>query len=305
MNLFIDRLRFLNQRCFRMLRLCQDKFMVNWPIKLALLLTCLVLPGLAAAESMPQQRIELAYDVYLGGFLAGSVDLTVEHGKGRYLISTTSRSHGLLDFLIELRRRNKSQGLFSDRQAKPTRNATTGSWAGQARSVEIKYDAGGEVRFTTSPSAEEDEREAVPPHHLPGTMDPLSALYQAILHLDKGTGCTGRSKVFDGRRRYDFQFEAMDGGRTDGPFYAGPASICRLRHIPISGFSRRTWLPRLTRPEWTDIWLAKLRDDLPPVPVRLQADAGLGAMVAHLVAIGGRKQPPGGTLLSENAARPE
>jgi len=88
-----------------MLRLCQDKFMVNWPIKLALLLTCLVLPGLAAAESMPQQRIELAYDVYLGGFLAGSVDLTVEHGKGRYLISTTSRSHGLLDFLIELRRR--------------------------------------------------------------------------------------------------------------------------------------------------------------------------------------------------------
>jgi len=279
--------------------------MVNWPIKLAVLLACLIPPSLAVGESLPQRRIELAYDVYLGGFLAGSVDLTTEQTDARYLITTTSRSHGLLDFLIELRRRNESQGLFIDHQVRPSRYVTKGVWAGEARSVEIDYGAGGAPRFTARPSAADDDREAVPPPHLRGTIDPLSALYQAILRSDKGAGCMGRSKIFDGRRRYDFEFEAIEGEQTHGPFYSGPARICRMRQIPIAGFSKRTWLPRLTRPEWTDIWLAKLHDNLPPVPVRLQADAGLGAMVAHLVAVGGRKQPPGSAALSGPVARPE
>ena len=288
-----------------MLRSCHVNIMVNWLIKLAALLACVVPPSLAAGGLVPEQRIELAYDVYLGGFFAGSVDLTTEQINARYLIATTSRSHGLLDFLIELRRRNKSQGQFMDHQARPSRYVTTGVRAGEARSVEIEYGADGDVRFTTRPSAAEDKREAVPPHHLRGTMDPLSALYQAILRFGKGAGCMGRSKVFDGRRRYDFQFETIDEGQTDGPFYSGLASICRVRQIPIAGFSKQTWLPLLTRPKWTDIWLAKLRDNLPPLPVRLQADAGLGVMVAHLVAVGGRKQPPGSAQLSNPEARPE
>ena len=97
--------------------------------------------------------------------------------------------------------------------------------------------------------------------------------------------------MFDGRRRYDFLFESVAGKPVEGPLYSGTTHVCRVRQIPIAGFSKAIWLPRLVRPEWTDIWLAKVRDDLPALPARLEADAGLGAMVAHLVAIGGRKNP--------------
>ena len=66
----------------------------------------------------------------------------------------------------------------------------------------------------------------------------------------------------------------------------------------IAGVSHRTWLPQFARPEWFDIWIAKVRDDLPLVPVRPRADLGIVDLVAHLVSIGGRKSPPGEGLPS-------
>lgn len=277
----------------KMVRLLDAIVIVKFAAAPALLAFCLFWSGLAAAESTAHRRIELAYDVYLGGFLAGSVDLTVEQHDGRYDIATTSRSHGLLDFLIEFRRRNKTVGRIVEQQAKPSRYVTEGIWAGRKRSVQIKYGVGDGLQFTARPNAAEDEREAVPARLLPGTVDPFSALYLAVFRSDGDDGCDGKSEVFDGRRRYDFLFETIGDGKPKGPFYSGPARICRVRQIPIAGFSKRTWLPRLVRPEWTDMWLAKPGADMPVVPVRLQAEAGLGDMVAHLVGIGGRTHPAG------------
>ncbi|MDP6688315.1 MAG: DUF3108 domain-containing protein [Alphaproteobacteria bacterium] len=277
----------------KMLRLFDAKIIVKYLAAPAILVFCLVWPRLAPAELIGQRHVELAYDVYLGGFLAGSVDLTVDHADGRYEIAATSRSHGLLDFLIEFRRRNKTTGKLIEQQAKPANYDAEGVWAGRTRSVQIEYGAGDRLRFTARPNAAEDEREAVPARLLPGTVDPLSALYMAVLRTGERDGCNGKSKIFDGRRRYDLRFETIGDGKAEGPFYSGLARVCRMRQIPIAGFSQKTWLPRLVRPEWTDIWLAKPGDNMPAVPVRLQADAGLGDMVAHLVAVGGRKQPPG------------
>lgn len=262
-------------------------------IILVIFASILALPGRAGSESAQRQRIDLAYNIYLGGFLAGSVDVTVEADEKQYRIFTVSRSHGVLDFLVKFRRRNNVLGRIAEQVAKPSKYAATGVWAGEARSVLIDYTEADGLRFTARPSASEDEREPVPPHLLPGTVDPFSALYQAILRYREGEECDGRSRVFDGRRRYDFLFEAVASRSLTGPLYSGPAQVCRVRQIPIAGFSERLWLPRLMRPEWTDVWLAKVRDDLPALPARLEADAGLGAMVAQLVAIGGRKYPPG------------
>ncbi len=271
----------------------QAKVASIYLIILALFAPSLALPGHAGSYSPRLQRIDLGYDIYLGGFLAGSVDLTIESDGKRYKINSASRSHGVLDILFNFRRQNDVLGQITGQTAKPLKYAATGVWAGEARSVSIIYMGENGLKFTARPNATEDEREPVPPHLLPGTMDPFSALYQAVLRYHEREMCDGRSQVFDGRRRYDFFFEAIIGGPVSGPLYSGPANICRVRQIPIAGFSRRAWLPRLMRPEWTDIWMAKVRDDLPALPARLEADAGLGAMVAHLVAIGGRKHPPG------------
>lgn len=276
-----------------MIRIFQIRRVFISLITLAFFAVAAPSPGHAGGDSARPQRIELAYNIYLGGLLAGSVDLRLESDGRHYSISSVARSHGLLDYLISFRRRNEVVGRFSERMAKPSTYAATGVWAGKTRSVQINYTAENELRFTAMPSALEDEREAVPPEQLPGTLDPFSAFYQAVLRHHAEGKCNGKSKVFDGRRRYDISFEAVGGRLVSGPLYNGAAQVCRVRQIPIAGFSQRVWLPRLVRPKWTDVWLVEVRDDSPALPVRLEADAGLGAMVAHLVAIGGRKYPPG------------
>lgn len=250
-------------------------------------------PGFAGSDSMPNQPIELAYNIHLGSFLAGTVDLTIESDGKHYRIHSDSRSQGMLDFLIGFRRRNNVAGRIIGINAEPTRYTAEGIWAGENRSVRIDYTTVNSLSFTARPSAAEDQREPVPTELLRGTVDPFSALYQAILGHHQGQGCAGRNGVFDGRRRYDFLFENLGSRPTAGPLFSGSARVCRLRQLPIAGFAQRTWLPRLVRPEWADVWVAKVRDDLPALPVRLEADAGLGVMTAHLVAIGGRKHPPG------------
>ncbi|MBL6952261.1 MAG: DUF3108 domain-containing protein [Alphaproteobacteria bacterium] len=253
----------------------------------------LALPGHAGSDLARSQRLELAYNIYLGGFLAGSVDVTIALDGKRYRINNVARSHGVLDLLVNFRRQNDVMGQIIEHAAMPSKYAATGVWAGEARSVLVNYSDASGLRFTARPSALEDEREPVPAKLLSGTVDPFSALYQAILRYEEGKKCDGTSKVFDGRRRYDFLFAAVASRPVAGPLFSGSAYVCRVRQIPIAGFAKHAWLPQLIRPEWTDIWVAKVQDDLPALPVRLEADAGLGSMVAKLVAIGGRKYPPG------------
>jgi hypothetical protein len=269
------------------------KYMSKNTVLWGIIALCLALPGRAKGDLAPAQHLELAYDIYLGGILAASADIVIESGGKRYRINSTAHSLGILDVLIGFRRQNEVLGRIIEKQTKPMKYAATGIWAGAERSVRIDYSAETGIRFTALPGAVEDEREAVPTHHLPGTVDPFSALYQALLrHLETGE-CNGRSKVFDGRRRFDFLFEAVGDLATTGPLYSGLAQVCRVRQIVIAGFSQRVWLPHLIRPRWVDIWMAKVHQDLPALPARLEADAGLGTMIAHLVAIGGRKHPPG------------
>ncbi|MBT3533070.1 MAG: DUF3108 domain-containing protein [Rhodospirillaceae bacterium] len=237
----------------------------------------------------------LAYDIFVAGILAGSVEIVAQSKSKTYRIETTARSHGFLDFLIEFRGQNEVHGRFLHGQAQPIEYKTKGIWAGEVRSVAIRYGVDGSVRYEARPSAAEDEREEVPQKQLPGTTDPFSALYQAILHRPKGATCDSRLAVFDGRRRFDILLEDLVGGAVAGPLYTGPARLCRARRKMIAGASRRTWLPQFARPTGIDIWLAPVQAGLPDLPVRMHADLGIADLVVDLVSIGGRKFPPGKT----------
>ena len=283
------------------------------PLVVFAVLLCAIIGGAAADTASPKQtyNVVLSYDVFLGGILAGTVDLNVARIGQDYDISSVSRSHGLLDFLIELRRQNGVSGRIEADRTYPNSYKTTGQWAGNNRSVQITYTGGAggaeanepknDVSFIAHPNAEDDEREVVPVTYLPGTKDPFSAMFEAVLRNEMAGSCAGSVKVFDGRRRYDLQAQSV--GKVDARAMAnrdriisilpGFVNICRITQNLIAGASKKKWLPRLARPKWTDIWLAKVRTELPALPVRLEADAGMGAMVARLVAIGGRRHLPG------------
>jgi hypothetical protein len=48
-------------------------------------------------------------------------------------------------------------------------------------------------------------------------------------------------------------------------------------------------LPVVAPIEVAELWLARLRPELPPIPLRLQAQTGFGAAVVRLTALNGAK----------------
>ncbi len=260
-----------------------------------------MVPGVARCDSVEFRTITLAYDVFIGGILVGSTDITLHAEAAGYRITSKERSHGFLDFLIAFRGRNEVHGIIMDGRPKPKAYNARGTWSGEVRTVAIQYGDDNRLRYQAFPNAENDQREPVPEHLLPGTTNPLSALYSAMTWASRSPRCGRREAVFDGRRRYDIILQELPGGATKGPFFTGAARVCRARRVMLAGASLRKWLPQFARPEWTNIWIATVRPDIPALPVRFQADLGIADMVGHLVAIGGRKHPPGGKDLDAAA----
>ena len=253
----------------------------------------IIYPNFPLADSSATKNLKLAYDVFIGDLLAGSADFEVNRGLERYVVENRVRSHGMLDFLLEYKGQNKVVGRIFPQGARPNYYEARSSWAGEQRIVEISYDAAGRLTYKAVPPAAEDDRDTVPAHLLPGTMDPMTAAFTAFTRVSRPTICNDILKIFDGRRRYDIYLSEVAGSETKGPQYSGYARVCRARQTVHAGTSRRIWLPRFSRPDWVDIWIASIRPDLPLLPVRIQADLGVADLVVHLVAIGGRKVPPG------------
>lgn len=222
--------------------------------------------------------IELAYDIHVGGLRAGAVEVAVELEAERYSVAAQTRSSGLVDALIGFRSEARSHGARREDELRPIAHAADNQWRGEARRVRISYD-GEDVVASAEPPAEQDDRDPVPPALTRGAVDPLTAALQTALAAQAGRPCEGRLEVFDGRRRYALHFE--DRQRE-------PAGLrCRIRLERIAGMSHDPWLPIFDPVETADLWLERLRPDLPPIPVRLEAETALGAAIVRLAALDG------------------
>jgi len=144
----------------------------------------------------------------------------------------------------------------------------------------------------------------VSPSQLKGSLDPAGAFLAVLARFDAGPGCGMRIPVFDGRRLREL-VGVTDGDGTGtlqadrySPF-AGPTVNCRVRLERKAGFK-----PRPDGQERKDIEvklrMARVFDEMPPVPVRLASDTGYGSFLAHLV----RAELHAGGLKRELRPRP-
>lgn len=243
------------------------------------------------AELSPVKNLQLAYDIFIGDMLAGSVDIYVNADLKRYIIEGRARSYGIFEFLSEYSAIYKVIGHLNSKGLHPESYKVLGSWAGKQRMVEISYELLGRMSYKTVPVAAEDDRDPVPTHFLLGTTDPMTAIFGAFYSNAGTMVCDNVLKIFDGRRRYNVHLSEIARIETKGPIYTGPARVCRARQTILEGASKRIWLSQFVRPKWTDIWIARVRADLPFLPVRIAADLGIADLVGHLVAIGKRNYP--------------
>jgi len=260
------------------------------------LLTVLVCSATATAQtqsSLPipaSRHLALTYEVYAGGIHTFTFDVGLTLEPEGYRISAAGGTRGFASWL------NKWDVTFAatGERMRPAGYVTVNSSQQPTKTMQLKFFEGGAFTVTRNlpDPIDEPTEEAELPAQLPANIvDPMSAALVAVQNLAASGQCEQTLPVFDGKRRYDISFH--DVGPAEMPksrigIYDGSAVVCGVSMKRISGFKR----PRHNDSQWEEnkdvpptLWLARVRQDMPPVPVRFTAALPLGSVVVHLTKV--------------------
>jgi hypothetical protein len=243
----------------------------------------------ARAEAAAARTVDLTYDVYLGGLHIFTLDVDMTLQPDRYRVTAEGGTQGMVGWLYGWQTRLAAEGLDRNGRIAPQRYDAVSNWQGNLRTVQLGFAEGGRYDLQQTPAPEPDpDIEGALPESLPeGIVDPLSLAVAASRALQENGRCDQTMPVFDGRRRYDLTLRHIDEATlppNDYSIYHGPAVRCSFSMNRISGF-RKSWKSK-RQPDASasapTIWVAAIRPDLPPVPVRYDGAIALGNIVIHL-----------------------
>jgi len=256
--------------------------------------TALVLTfGTASAVAEP---VGLTYKLWVGGLHGLTMKARVDLGEERYDLAIRALTRGwtgtLFPFVLEARSIGRVDGGV---RARPDRFHTASREGDERiRWAALAYDDGVPAVEAWPDPGDEQGRRVVPENARRDTLDPISAAYTLLRRAEDG--CEGTVPIFDGRRR--FNLSAHDAGteqvsKTAYTMYSGPARVCELTLRRVHGFEQGDGgTPGKGSsgggsgskyPDTIRVFLADIREGLPPLPVRLEAVTILGSLRAHLV----------------------
>lgn len=242
-----------------------------------------------AAETSPARMVDLTYDVYLGGLHIFTFDVDMTLQADRYRVAAEGGTQGMIGWLYEWQTKLAAEGLDRNGRIEPQRYDVDSNWQGNQRTVQLGFAEGGryDLRQTPPPKPDPDIEGALPDSLPQGIVDPLSLALAASRALEESGRCDQTVPVFDGRRRYDLTLKHIDEATlppSEYSVYEGPAVRCSFSMKRISGF-RKSWSSKRQpddRSSAPTIWVATIRQDLPPMPVRYDGAIALGNIVIHL-----------------------
>jgi hypothetical protein len=239
--------------------------------------------ALPEASLAAEKSITLKYRVFVGGLETGEVVLKIEHNDDSYRAKSEIRSLGLVDALISFRSSSFSEGRVVNNIVSPLRHEAHNMWRGDPRSVVMTYGSSGPHIVEVRPEPEDDDRLPVKAEMKRATVDALSAaLVTSLSAMSETDRCNTSVPIFDGRRRYNIHVKGEVEQIVEGPVFSGTTYRCALKIERIAGHSRNPWMPA-SSDEGGSIWFARLADSWTPVPVRFEADIGMGSVVIHLI----------------------
>ena len=258
----------------------------------------LALPaGSAASEWL---RLDLSYDVYLGGLHAGRLDAVIRLDPPKYDFDVHGRTRGLLEALIRWRMDSHSRGRLAREQVVPAEAGQKNKRRGGERFVDLVFAEGMPRVVRAKPESRADSRERILPEARRGALDPIGGVLAIITALETGGSCDAAFPVFDGRRLYDLAIRGQ--GSANLPVsrytpYAGPATRCQIQFRQKAGFKRDSDGTVQRFRTAADLWMGRVFAGVPRLPVRIEFETRLlGAVVGHLVRAS-YSSPDGGQTL--------
>ncbi|MFC7334474.1 DUF3108 domain-containing protein [Rhodocista pekingensis] len=272
---------------------------------LALPLTALPAVADDPAAAGPGGGYRLSYAVHVGGIHVMDAEAHLSLVRDSYRIGMRAATDGFLGRVADWRADITSHGrLDGAGLPRPQEYRALSVWRSKARNTVLEYEDGTPRLALVEPPPEED-REPVPEHLRPATVDPMTAIVAALESVAEGRGCGGAVPVYDGRQRYDLVF--ADRGRETLPAndissFAGEAVACAIEFKPLAGRWKERQAQRRDRDDdarrardTTPVfWVGRPVPEGPPVPVRLQASSPLGTVMIHLSGL--ERMGPGDTV---------
>jgi len=233
--------------------------------------------------------VALGYRIYYGGFEVMGLGVDLALSPSRYALQMKFHTLGLIGRMFPWKMRAYSRGRMVGANVRPLAAGQRNAWRGRERWVDIRFDDGRPVVTDARPKSEGTD---APGKDLRGTVDLASAILVIARATDRDRACAGRVKVFDGRRRYDLVLEKLgeEKLRKNGySIYQGPTVTCRAEMDRLGGFKRRKSYGGWGRADRAArVWLGRVMDRVPRVPVRIEIDTRWGAVIAHLARVNER-----------------
>lgn len=237
-----------------------------------------------------ERTLKLGYNVYLGGLNIFYLSANLRMNGDSYEIFGGGKTKGLVRMMWRWAVEAKARGVVNGRGVESVTYDVATVRKGKHKRLRLAFTGPGAYSITRKPADSPHKRKSRKlPKTIPeGTLDPISVSMAVALAVAKGESCGGKFPVFDGNRRYDLTFTKVGEEQLAKPgfsIFSGRAIRCRLAMKRISGFRRnrvalRFWDDPTNEPP--QVWLGRLKEGLPLIPIHFQADFNFGYMFIYL-----------------------
>lgn len=238
------------------------------------------------ARANDDRTVTLDYAVYIGGSETIRITFETALQATEYKMKMALDGQGILNWWFSWKMSAFSEGRLANGAVVPVRAGADSAWNGKRRRTRLNYVGDGPPSAVILPSADDEDRDVVPPPLRIGARDLAGAVLAALSRMDRSNGCSVREAVFDGRRRYNLVLKQLGQDiirRSDYSPFSGPALRCGIKVERIAGYRRNFKPSRWRKSGGATIWIGRVFRTIPPVPVRMELDTVLGALRAHLV----------------------
>jgi hypothetical protein len=246
------------------------------------------------------RKIDLKYDVYAGGFHALDASLAMDLDRKAYDVGLDAKTQGFIGKLFPWQATYTTSGHTEKGVLVPTVSTSRSQWRDRVKMTELNFNPKGEaIKATTQEGSSTTINRDISKSVAGNAVDLLTGALLMMQSAKNSEKCEGTFPVFDGKRR--FNVTLTDDGKdvlrkSKLSKFKGEALRCKLKVEPVAGFSekdkKRGWLAVQAHTEQRrkepTLWLGRISEDGPIVPVRMEIASEYGAVVAHLTNVGAK-----------------
>ncbi len=257
-----------------------------------------VFKALPAEAQITDSQISAVYKIHLTGIPLGEFVFRSQVSGNRYAMrSETKISPPIVGLFFEWKGATSSQGNIAVGRPRPAEYRFHFR-SNKKRGEVVMAFRGNRVASVTLLPKKKPSAKIVPVTraHLAGVLDPMSALMVFTRRgKDPRSVCRQHLRLFDGQMRFDLKlsFKKMARLRRSQAGYSGPAIVCRVTFLPISGYKRgNKSIQHFAKSKDIEIWLIPLRGSRNFVPYHISLPTPVGKATA--TAIHFQVRQPGG-----------